>query len=91
MAEAQRESDEPHADVFWDPVAEQGLPYRRRDPVRAVLERGRIRSAAEAELVSDILSDVDCERFDRAELEGLGGSSARTNRRCPGPDMSHPT
>jgi hypothetical protein len=63
------EGAEPHVDEFWKLVAQHGLPYKRRDPVRDIIRRGRIRSDVEYELVTDGIGD---ERLSDSEKEQLG-------------------
>jgi hypothetical protein len=45
-----------HVERFWQAVAERALPYKRRDILREVLNRGRIGSEAEYETVTDSLA-----------------------------------
>jgi len=42
-----------HVERFWRLVAEQGLPFKRRDVVREVLNRGRINDDIEYQQVTD--------------------------------------
>ena len=71
--------------TFWDEIAARGLPFSRRDPVRAALARGRITNEVDAELIADAVSD---ERFDVDErrrldalLEAYGRRRARASAR----------
>jgi hypothetical protein len=63
------EGTEPHVDEFWKLVAQHGLPFRRRDPVRDIIRRGRILSDVEYEVASD---GIDDERLSDSEKEQLG-------------------
>ncbi len=65
------EGEGPHVDLFWDRIYECGLPYQRRDPIRKILKRGKVRSGMEAELLADVLSDVSGARLKQAELKQL--------------------
>ena len=49
------ETSGPHVDRFWRLVAESDLPYTRTDVIGDVLQRGRIRSITEYEVVVDAL------------------------------------
>jgi hypothetical protein len=42
-----------HIERFWQLVAERGLPFQRRDVVREVLNRGRIKDDIEYQHVTD--------------------------------------
>lgn len=44
-----------HVERFWQRMAERGLPFRRKDVVRAVLSRGRINSDSEYQTITDSL------------------------------------
>lgn len=46
---------EAHVKVFWERVANEGLPFKRKDVVRELLERGRIRSDLEYEYANDLI------------------------------------
>jgi hypothetical protein len=46
---------EAHVKMFWERVASEGLPFKRRDVVRELLERGRIRSDLEYEYANDLI------------------------------------
>jgi hypothetical protein len=63
------EDTEPHVDEFWKLVAQHGLPYKRRDPVREIIRRGRIRSDVEYEVAKD---GIDDERLSDIEKDQLG-------------------
>jgi hypothetical protein len=47
------EAEGEHVERFWRLLAERGLPFRRRDVVREVLERGNIRDYLERQHVID--------------------------------------
>ena len=47
------EAEGEHVERFWRLVAERGLPFKRRDVVREVLERGHIRDDVERQQVID--------------------------------------
>jgi hypothetical protein len=44
-----------HVERFWQLVAKRGLPFQRKDVVRAVLSRGRINSDSEYQIITDSL------------------------------------
>lgn len=63
------EGTEPHVDEFWKLVAQHGLQYKRSDPVRDIIRRGRICSDVEYEVAID---GIDDERLSADEKEQLG-------------------
>lgn len=66
------ESAGKHIATFWKRIAEAGLPYRPRDIVREVLDRGRIRNRQEYDNVQDWMVVGEQEgRFTAAESETL--------------------
>jgi len=46
---------EAHVKMFWKQVASEGLPFKRRDLIRELLERGRIKSDFEYEYAKDLI------------------------------------
>ena len=78
------ESTDPHVMTFWREVAKEGLPFRRRDPVKEVLARGKIQNDVEFEAVTDAFGD---DRFNEAKkrrfdsLLGAYGSAVLKNAR----------
>lgn len=47
-----------YAAVFWDKVAERGLPFKRRDRLKEILVAGRIKNHAEYDVVVDTVDDA---------------------------------
>jgi hypothetical protein len=45
----------PDVERFWQLIAERGLPFERRDIIRAILNRGRIRNDIEYQAVTDAM------------------------------------
>src|SRR6185436_13750663 len=71
---------------FWQLVAERGLPFERKDIVRATLNRGRINSEMEYQTITDSIviqqqigkiSAAEADRLDKM----LGQFGERANRR----------
>jgi hypothetical protein len=44
-----------HVEQFWQLIAERGLPFERRDVIREILTRGRIRNDIEFQAVTDAI------------------------------------
>jgi hypothetical protein len=65
------EGTEPHVDEFWKLVAQHGLPYKRRDPLRDIIRRGRIRSGVEYEVATDGIDDERLREREREQLEAM--------------------
>jgi hypothetical protein len=47
------ESGGPDVERFWQLIKERGLPFERRDKIREILNRGRIRNDIEYDVVTD--------------------------------------
>lgn len=80
------EVDGEHVETFWQRIAERGLPFARIDPIRAMVERGGIRTAIERDglvaLVAErraqgTLGDDDAAAVERA----VADFAARAARR----------
>jgi hypothetical protein len=77
-----------HVDRFWARIAERGLPFARTDLVRAVIERGGIRTAIEHDEVVALLAArraqgtlaADDERELAAALADFAARQARRTR-----------
>lgn len=66
------EHEEAGTREFWKRVKDKGLPFKRRDIVREVIKRGRIRDMSEFELVVDeIGTSVRDSRLSLRELKAL--------------------
>lgn len=65
------EATEPEVDDFWKLVAQHGLPFGRRDPVRDIIRRGRIRSGVEYEAATDGIDDERLSAGEREQLEAI--------------------
>jgi hypothetical protein len=51
------EADGEHVEVFWRRIAERGLPFTRVDPIRAMIERGGIRTAIERDALVALVAE----------------------------------
>jgi hypothetical protein len=77
-----------HVEAFWQRVAERGLPFARVDLVRAVVERGGIRTGIERDEVAALLAArraqgtlaADDERALEAALADFAARAARRTR-----------
>jgi len=74
-----------HIESFWQRLAERGLPFQRKDIVREVLSRGRIRTEMEYQSIVDALAiQRQLERLSHDEAEHLnrmvGEFEQRANR-----------
>ena len=74
-----------HIEGFWRRVAERNLPFQRKDIVREVLSRGRIRTEMEYQSIVDALAiQRQLERLSHDEAEHLnrmvGEFEQRANR-----------
>lgn len=72
-----------HIERFWQQVAERGLPFQRKELVRDVLARGRIRSEMEYQTIVDswlILQQLG--RLSAAEAQCLSDMLAAFERRA---------
>lgn len=78
-----------HVERFWQLMAERGLPFRRKDVVRAVLNRGRINSDSEYQTITDsLVIQQQIGTLSRAEVDRLskmlGQFEQRSAQRRPG-------
>jgi len=69
-----------HVDRFWRLVAERGLPFERKDAVRDVLVRGRIKTELEYELITDAMGKISL-----AEKKKLSEMLAEFEKRATAP------
>lgn len=77
-----QEAQGAHVERFWSLVAERGLPFRRHDHVRNVLQRGRIQSRAEYDAVTDaIVIHQQLGIITAEEATDLGGMLGRFEAR----------
>jgi hypothetical protein len=51
------EADGEHVETFWRRIAERGLPFTRVDPIRAMIERGGIRTAIERDALVVLVAE----------------------------------
>jgi len=74
-------------DYFWKRIKEEGLPYERKDVLKIVLERGKIRGRQEYDVVTDTFVPAQQEgRISAEEFERLSNmlgeyENRRSNRR----------
>lgn len=75
-----------HVERFWQALAERGLPFARKDLVRDVLARGRIKNEVEYEAVTDaMVVQRQLGRISAAEEETLGEMLAAFEKRAKRP------
>jgi hypothetical protein len=68
---------------FWQLVAERGLPFERKDIVRAVLNRGRIRNEVEYQTITDsIVIQQQIGKISRKEADRLSVMLAQFEKRA---------
>ena len=75
-----------HVERFWQQVAERGLPFQRKDLVREVLSRGRIRTEMEYQTIVDawvILQQIG--KVSQAEADSLSKMMEQFEQRAKGP------
>lgn len=61
-----------HVERFWHLVEERGLPFQRKDVVRAVLSRGRINNDIEYQTITDSIAiQQQIGKISRAEADRL--------------------
>jgi hypothetical protein len=81
------ETDGEHVERFWARVAERGLPFTRSAPIRAMIERGGIRTAIERDGLVALVAERRRRRRGRrgaADRESrLGGAWPRARSHCP--------
>ena len=74
-----------HVERFWFALAERGLPFQRKELVRDVLARGRIRGDIEYQAVVDSLVVLQqLGRIDANEAKQLGEMLAAFEQRVTG-------
>jgi hypothetical protein len=78
-----------HVERFWQQVAERGLPFQRKELVREVLARGRIRNEMEYQTIVDSwLIQQQLGRISEAEAQRLSGILEKFEQRAKIPGRS---